>query len=207
MMSIDERLARIETKIDNKDFLENRGMANEIGYYIFDYDPKDELYVRDSVHNLIDRINKSNKIYKLIEFDLYEIMINYLKDKKYFDRKENVEKNYLNKIYEIEDKQKLDDVIRAISHSLGCTSDVLDKNYIAKYISERVQEHTVIILTGVGKCYPILRSHNILNVLQQAINTVPVIMFFPGKYSGQDFQLFGTIKKQNYYRAFRLVED
>jgi hypothetical protein len=27
------------------------------------------------------------------------------------------------------------------------------------------------------------------------------VMFFPGEYSGQDLQLFGTIKDDNYYRA------
>jgi hypothetical protein len=30
-------------------------------------------------------------------------------------------------------------------------------------------------------------------------------MFFPGEYSGQELRLFGTIKDDNYYRAFRLV--
>jgi hypothetical protein len=58
----------------------------------------------------------------------------------------------------------------------------------------------------VGKCYPILRSHTILNNLHQVIDDVPVVMFYPGKYSGQDLLLFGEIKDDNYYRAFKLVD-
>jgi len=37
------------------------------------------------------------------------------------------------------------------------------------------------------------------------LDTVPVVMFFPGEYSGQDLHLFGTVKDDNYYRAFQLV--
>jgi hypothetical protein len=62
-----------------------------------------------------------------------------------------------------------------------------------------------VFITGVGKCYPFVRSHNVLNNLHQVLDSVPVVMFFPGKYSGQDLRLFGTIKDDNYYRAFKLV--
>jgi len=51
-----------------------------------------------------------------------------------------------------------------------------------------------------------VRSHNILNNLQEVIDKKPVIMFFPGKYDGQSLQLFNKFKDDNYYRAFRLVD-
>jgi hypothetical protein len=50
-----------------------------------------------------------------------------------------------------------------------------------------------------------VRSHNVLNNLHQVLDSVPVVMFYPGRYSGQNLQLFGTIKDDNYYRAFPLV--
>ena len=31
-------------------------------------------------------------------------------------------------------------------------------------------------------------------------------MFYPGKYDGQELVLFGEIKDDNYYRAFKLVD-
>ena len=60
-----------------------------------------------------------------------------------------------------------------------------------------------MLLIGIGKCYPIIRSHTILNNLHQVVDDVPVIMFYPGIYSGQDLMLFGEIKDDNYYRAFK----
>jgi len=30
-------------------------------------------------------------------------------------------------------------------------------------------------------------------------------MFYPGRYDGQALRLFGKIKSDNYYRAFKLV--
>ena len=77
---------------------------------------------------------------------------------------------------------------------------------IVNYIRDNTPPNSVIFLTGVGKCYPILRSHKVLNNLHQVIDNVPVVMFYPGKYDGQELVLFGEIKDDNYYRAFKLVD-
>lgn len=37
-LSLDDRLNQIEDKISDKSFRENKGLGNEVGYYIFDYD-------------------------------------------------------------------------------------------------------------------------------------------------------------------------
>ena len=47
---------------------------------------------------------------------------------------------------------------------------------------------------------------NVLNNLSQQVDDVPVIMFFPGQYSGLDLLLFNTIKDSNYYKAELLVK-
>ena len=36
-LSLEERLNRIEDKISEKSFRENKGLGNEVGYYVFDY--------------------------------------------------------------------------------------------------------------------------------------------------------------------------
>lgn len=56
-LSLDDRLNQIEDKISDKSFRENKGLGNEVGYYIFDYDPREELYVRNHIAYLKDRIN------------------------------------------------------------------------------------------------------------------------------------------------------
>jgi hypothetical protein len=191
MRNIDDRLAKIEEKITDKDFLKNKGLGNEVGYYIFDYFPKDELYVRSHIAYLKEKINKSNSGIKIIEFDLYNIVINVLK-----------ERGYLQKCFDFEKSKGIDYTFEAIIKMLRLTNK---SNLLVNHIVENTPENSVVFITGVGKCFPFVRSHNVLNNLHQVLDSVPVVMFFPGEYSGQDLQLFGTIKDDNYYRAFKLV--
>ena len=192
MKPIDERLNQIEEKIKDKSFRQNKGLGNEIGYYIFDYDPKDELYVREHVAYLKDKINQPGVGFEIVEFDLYQMVIGLLK-----------EKNYLKKCFDFEQKKGLDYTIKAIINMLRLTGK---NNRLVEAIVRQTPENCVVFLTGVGKCYPIVRSHNVLNTLHQVLDRVPVVLFFPGRYSGQDLQLFGNIKDDNYYRAFKLIE-
>ena len=89
-------------------------------------------------------------------------------------------------------------------------SDVLrfneEESLIVNHIMKCTPNDAVVFLTGVGKCFPILRSHKILNNLHQVMDHCPVIMFFPGRYNGNSLNIFGKIKDDNYYRAFPLVE-
>lgn len=192
-MDIDVKLSKIESKIKEPSFLENKGLSNEVGYYIFDYNPKYELKVRKEVLRLKNKINSnSNYFFKIIEFDLYEIIIEILK-----------EKGYLDKVFNFEGEKGIDFTIKAIINLLKLNSD--DGNLIVNYILERTTDNCVVFLTGVGKAYPILRSHNVLNNLHQKLDEVPVVLFFPGKYSGRELVLFNSIEGNNYYRAFPLI--
>lgn len=191
-MNIDEKISKIEPKIKEPSFLENKGLSNEVGYYIFDYNPKYELKVRDEVLRLKNKYSSdSNYSFSIIEFDLYEIIIDILK-----------EKGYLEKVFKFEEKKGIKFTTKAIINLLKLNSD---KNLIVNYIINRTPDNCVVFLTGVGKAYPILRSHNVLNNLHQKLDEVPVVMFFPGKYSGTDLVLFNTVEGSNYYRAFPLI--
>ena len=57
----------------------------------------------------------------------------------------------------------------------------------------------MIFITGIGKIYPIVRAHDILNNLN--ITDVPLVVFYPGKYTGTNLKLFTEIDDTNYYRA------
>ena len=190
-MNIDEKLSKIEPKIKKPSFLENKGLSNEVGYYIFDYDPEYELKVREEVLRIKNKINNSSYAFSIVEFDLYEIIIDILNDK-----------GYLEEVFIFEEEDGLDFSIDAITSLLKLNSD---DNLIVNYIVDKTPENCVVFLTGVGKAYPILRSHNVLNNLHQKLDKVPVVLFFPGKYSGRDLILFNTIEGSNYYRAFPLI--
>ena len=103
----------------------------------------------------------------------------------------------------MEKKKGFDRVVRAVNNTMRITAE---DSLIVNYIKQNTPENSVVFLVGIGKCFPILRSHTVLNNLHHVIDHVPVVMFYPGKYDGQELILFGEIKDDNYYRAFKLVD-
>ena len=191
-MNIYQRLDRILPRLQERRFRENKGLGNEIGFYIFDYDPKDELIVREHIKDIKQKMNKEGSNSRIIEFDLYEIVLEILKDK-----------NYLDKVFKMEEEQGSEYVFNAIKKSLRLTTN---NDLVVKYIKDRASDGDIVFLTGVGKVWPIIRSHTILNSLHSVIEEVPLVMFFPGEFDGLGLKLFNEIKDDNYYRAFQLIE-
>lgn len=192
MATLDERLDKAEEMIKKPSFRENKGLGNEVGYYIFDYPAEQEMYVRERIEYIKGKSENSTDDYKIVVFDLYDIVIDILK-----------QKGYMEKCYEFEKKKGFERVTKSISNMLRLTAS---DSLIIKHIQENTPNKAVIFITGIGKCYPILRSHTILNNLHQVIDRVPVVLFYPGNYDGQELVLFGEIKDDNYYRAFKLVD-
>lgn len=190
-MEFNERLDKIWDRISDQDFLANRGVANEVRYYVFDYEPCDELIIRDKIKALKKQNNPDADGFQIIEFDLYEIVISILE-----------EKGYIDKCVKFEEQKGMEYLYTAVTKMLRLTND---DNLIVNRILENTPENAVVFLTGVGKVFPFVRSHNVLNNLHQVLDSVPVIMFYPGTWNGQSLSLFGTITDGNYYRAFPLI--
>lgn len=190
--TLEERLDAAEKIISQPAFRQNKGLGNEVGYYIFDYPAEKEMVVRERIEYIRGKNEASPDEYRIVVFDLYEIVIGILK-----------QKGYLEKCFDFEKRKGFDRITKSIGNMLRITSK---DSLLIKYMQERTPEHAIIFITGVGKCYPFLRSHTLLNNLHQVIDTVPVVMFYPGKYDGQELVLFSEIKDDNYYRAFKLVD-
>src|SRR5207245_5226127 len=83
----------------------------------------------------------------------------------------------------------------------------LHESKLASHFAEVAQpvQHDLVIVSGVGSVWPLLRSHSLLNNLQPVMGKTPLVMFYPGRYDGQSLRLFSKLKNANYYRAFKLV--
>lgn len=188
MRNLNSRLDDIIPKIKEDKFLEGRGLGNEISFYVFDYEPEQELFVRDYVKHIKKEFDYEGSNRKIIEFDLYKMMIEIAKEKRIFQQ-----------IFVMEEKQGREFLFNAMQKF--ATPEIF-----LKKIKEQIADNNIVLITGVGKVYPFVRSHNILNNLQEVLDRIPVIMFFPGVYDGLSLKLFGKFKDDNYYRAFRLID-
>jgi hypothetical protein len=150
------------------------------------------LFVRERVEYIRKKNENAVDGFKVVVYDLYDIIIKILK-----------EKGFLEKCFDFEKTKGFDRVTKAIGNTLRTTAT---DSLIVNYIKENTPENSVVFIIGIGKCYPVLRSHTILNNLHQVMDNVPVVMFYPGKYDEQELVLFGEIKDDNYYRAFKLVD-
>lgn len=192
MASLEQRLDKAELIIKDEGFRQNKGLGNEVGYYVFDYPAEKELQVRERINHMKNKNSRGFEGFDLVVFDLYDMIINILE-----------EEGFLEQCYIFEKKRGFDRIIKSVGNLL-MINDV--DSLIVNRIKDNVPENAVVFLVGIGKCYPILRSHKVLNNLHQTMDRVPVVLFYPGSYDGQELVLFKTIKDDNYYRAFKLVD-
>ena len=194
MQDLDSRLNKLEDKLKQPNFRKNKGLGNEVGYYIFDYPAEQELLVRERIDYLTSKYKNGSQDFQLVVFDLYDIVMDLL-----------IREGFLDLCIEFEKTKGFSEITKAINEILRMEEDN-HSNEILAHIKNNTPSNSIVFLTGVGKCFPILRSHKVLNNLHQYVDDVPVIMFFPGKYDGQSLMLFSEMKNDNYYRAFKLVD-
>lgn len=190
--SINERFIELEDRMISVESLTKYGTANDMKFYIFDYNPKDEQAIR----NEIKKIKSRNS--DIIEFDLYEMMLEIIEKQGYMEDVIMAEKEY-------EKEHLLSEIFQPI-----LSVEETDNEFLEMFKLRTVDDGTKIILvTGVGKAYPVIRSHTILNNLQSIFRKNPVVMMYPGRYEIKNvmtLRLFERLDDDNYYRAFPLVE-
>lgn len=188
MSNLKKRLDLLIPKITEEKFLKGRGLGNEISFYVFDYDPKEELFMRKQIEHIKKELRKTSYNIKVIDFDLYDMVIDLLK-----------KRNNFNTLLEMEDIEGKEAVY--LGMELFCEPSIFIDRIQKKSIG-----YNLIFITGVGKAFPFIRSHTILNNLMEKIHGKPLVLFYPGKYDELSLHLFGKMKDDNYYRAFRLID-
>jgi hypothetical protein len=186
-----ERLNKILDRITSDDFLHGKGLGAEIPFYAFDYPAERELEVREHIAFLLTQIPKRRPGLRFAHVNLFDLIIQYLKDRGLYAK---VAGKW---------KEKGDD---------GLLKDLaapLDAGKLAAVFAEVVKPEAqdLVLVSGVGSAYPLLRTHNLLNNLHHRMGSTPLVLFYPGVYDGQSLRLFGTLEDKPYYRAFRLVDD
>lgn len=184
MSMILNRLDSLRHKIQDPDFLCNRGLSNEVGIYIFAYHPEEEMAVR----HFLSELKEKQQYPRILLYDLYDVLMDISKDRRILDRIPSME------------------VQRGSSFMMRQIQRVATPEaYIERMKYQPHEYGDVVMISGIGRVYPYMRSHHILNNLQHVFDDIPVVMLYPGEYTGQSLNLFSEFADDNYYRAFNLL--
>lgn len=191
-LSLEERLNQILPRITSRDFLDSKGLGNEIGFWIFDYPPDREMDVRSFVFGtVVPALDKQTPVIHCAVVDLMGLVTEILEERKLLDKAIALQQTKGN------------------DGALAALRSVLKEDKLAQKIADRHDIHALdlLVLTGVGAVYPMLRTHTLLSALHPIMGNTPLLMFFPGRYDGHSLRLFNTQAEDHYYRAFRLVPE
>lgn len=184
MSEITERLDNLKKTIQKDDFLQGKGLSNEVNIRMFCYDPKDEMAVRHFTELLKNESLKCN----IQIVDLYETFLSICKDKRILDRIPQLEKRRGKEFLEKQFEKTCD-----------------AKTYAKKIIDNFGEDKELLLITGVGKAFPFMRVHALLNALQEDMNDKPIVVLYPGTFDGHYVKLFNQLKPNEYYRAFNMI--
>jgi hypothetical protein len=191
-LSLEERLNQILPRVTSRDFLDSKGLGNEIGFWIFDYPPDREMDVRDFLSGtVVPALGKQSPAIRCAVVDLLTLVTELLEERKLLDKAIAMQQ------------------AKGNDGALAALRSVLKEDKLAQKIATQHDIHSLdlLVLTGVGAVYPILRTHTLLSALHPIMGSTPLLMFFPGRYDGHSLRLFNTLAEDHYYRAFRLVPE
>lgn len=185
MSELMERLDHLRDLIQTPEFLEGKGLSNEVNIRIFCYDPKEEMAVRYFTENL--KCDQTLNCH-LIEYNLYKVFLSICDDKRITDRVAAQE--------EKKGKQFVLDQMKRMANNTA---------FIGKMQYEPHERGDVILITGVGEAFPFIRVHALLEAMQPYFNDVPVLVMYPGTFDGRNVRLFDVLTPNPYYRAFNAI--
>jgi hypothetical protein len=85
--TFNERLNQILPKLTSSDLLTNQGLGNEIGFWIFDYPPEEEMAMRAFLQDVVmPALGKHQPAIKAADVNLFDLVIGLLEERKLLDK-------------------------------------------------------------------------------------------------------------------------
>jgi hypothetical protein len=197
-VKLSNRLNQILPRITGESFQSNEGIGNEIACYIFDYPAEHELQIREHIEVITNRLATHHRELRVLHLNLLDVGMAYLK-----------QRGLLDKAIKMQASKGDSGVLRALKGPFAAEKirDYIDSEH-------NPADHDLVILSGVGSVWPMLRAHSLLNCMHSVIGKAPLVMFYPGTFDGTTLKLFGQIAtttshpgKKPYYRAFTLIPE
>jgi hypothetical protein len=187
MANIIDNFEQIFSQVTTEKFLSMQALGGEIPFFIYAFDPVAQDLVSNETLRLKKRVEQSGN--SVLSINLYSVMIELLQERK-----------MLEKVLERESSMTQEKLLKSLHNMLDAQTKIIP--YIKTLVES--SKTSMVFIEGVGEVYPYIRSHTILNNLQNVILDRPALMFFPGEFDGHSLKLFGKFKDDNYYRAFNI---
>jgi len=186
-MNINALSERLFKTLSHPNFLAMKGLANEVPIFIQTYEPSQEDAIRRMVDGLVGRLRNTGITLKSL--DLFTLVLDELGECGILDDLINSEA----------DAEKVE-ILETLQNFSDPKTHLIPR--LIREIGE--DEPQLTLITGPGRIFPFLRTHNILESLQPAMVRHPVVIFFPGEYTqdpigGSYLKLFGSIPSPRIY--------
>lgn len=194
------RFDHLRDVMSKDDFLRNRGLSNEVGFYIFAYPAEQELEVRALTADLVAAsasgriVSPDGLACRVHERNLWQLFLSACGQK--------LGPDYLAKMEKLEARRGSDSLLARMQKIVGpeVYAEQMDWAPAAPH-----RPGDVLLITGVGQVYPFMRLHNVLENAQHRFTDIPVVALYPGVYDARTLSLFGKLEDGNYYRAFNII--
>lgn len=178
-MTIYKRLKQLEVRIHQEGFTKPTGIGSEIPHFVFDYPAEDELIVRTYTEGILKRTPINIK-----EINLFEFLLKLFED----DLEELIE-------LAEEGYEELSQAIQTVLE---------DRTLLVDSFIESAEDAELIFITGVGTVHPFIRSSHLLKKLSNYAFRTPLVLFYPGHFTGLDLRLYNQFRHEDEYQITRI---
>ncbi|MEH6954442.1 DUF1788 domain-containing protein [Neobacillus drentensis] len=175
-----ERLKQMERRINEDGFTTPTGIGSEIPHYVFDYPAEDELIVRTYLEGVFKRTSIQIK-----EMNLFRFLLSFYEDD-------------IDDLIEVSEEEGYRELQKAFQTMID------DQNMIVNAFVDQSGDAELLFITGVGNAHPLLRSSQLLKKLSDHAFRKPIILFYPGHFTGLELRLFGILHNEDQYQLSRI---
>lgn len=195
--TVTERFEHAFEVMQSPNFLSRKSLANEVPYFILPYQPADEPQVGALRRKLVTRLRTTAGV-SVCDVDLWSLACQLWQDTGQWEQ-----------ILAVEPTLPKETFAEAVGNVVSPSTHL--SPLIARTVADYQPEAQVVLLANVGRLFPLVRAHAILNTLQPLLSDRPVVLLFPGSYrqsstQGSSLELFDRMTDDDYYRAFDLMD-
>ena len=176
-----ERLKQMEKRINTDGFAQPTGIGSEIPHFVLDFPSEDELIVRTFIEGV-----RKRSLLNIKEMNLFQFLLSLFDDEE------------IEELIEISEEDGYEELVPALQTVLE------DPEMLVSSFIEQVADADLVFITGVGTAYPLLRSSHLLKKLSVHAFRKPIVLFYPGVFTGLELRLFGILKNEDQYQVSRI---